>query len=145
MGLNNKGWSFSFFIIVGAIFLLLLIFVSIRIRNMTHQAKKDNKNDSVKTKENTTINDGLYTSLEQVLKRAGESYSVYHTALIDNTTDHLIVSFYTLKEEGFIESLADPDGSGDCDGYVFIKNDYSINPYIKCHNYETLNYSLWVN
>ena len=27
-----------------------------------------------------------------------------------------------------IESLSDPYGNSDCEGYVFIKSDYSVNP-----------------
>ena len=143
MKLNNKGWGLSFLIVVGALFLLILIFVSLRIRSMTHQTKDSDKNN--KTNESTTIDGGLYESLELVLKRAGESYTVDNASQIDNISDHLIVTFYDLKVRGYIESLADPNGAGNCDGYVFIKNDYSVQSFIKCANYETTNYSLWVD
>lgn len=145
MKLNNKGWGLGFLIVIGTLFLLILIFVSIRIRSITHQSKDDNKSSNNSSSENMTIDSSLYVSLEQVLKRAGETYTVYHTTLVENTSDHLIVSFDTLKSEGLIESLSDPYGNGDCEGYVFIKSDYSVNPFIKCSKYETLNYSLWVD
>ena len=41
MKLNNRGWGLSFLIVIGAIFLLILIFISLRIRSMTHQIKDD--------------------------------------------------------------------------------------------------------
>ena len=148
MKLDNRGWSFNFFIVVGTLFLLILIVVSIRIRSMTHQFKEDNKEDSNKSSEKSTINktdDNVYVLLEQTLKKAGDSYAALNSSMVDDIDDHIIVSYETLKSNGFIESLADPNGSGDCDGYVFIKSDYSVQPFIKCSNYETLNYSLWVD
>lgn len=143
MKLNNRGWGLSFLIVIGVIFILILIFVSLRIKGMTHQLKDDDKTS--KTIQKEEMNNSIYLSLEQALYKAGESYTVYHSSLIDNTSDHLIVWFDTLKQEGFIESLADPNGAGNCNGYVLIKNDYSINSFIKCSNYETLNYTLWVD
>ena len=145
MKLNNKGWGLSFLIIVGTLFLLILIFVSLRIRSMTHQVKDDDKDDKNKSSENMTIDDGLYEPLELVLKRAGESYTIDNSSEIDNISDHLIVTFQDLKLRGYIESLADPNGTGNCDGYVFIKHDYSVQSFIKCDSYKTTNYDLWVD
>lgn len=145
MKLNNRGWGLSFLIVIGTIFLLILILVSLRIRSMTHQIKDDDKDDKNKTSETTTINGGLYESLELVLKRAGETYTIDNSSEIDNISDHLIVTFNDLKARGYIESLADPSGNGNCDGYVFIKNDYSVQSFIKCSGYETTNYNLWVD
>ena len=146
MKLNNRGWGLGFLIVVGAIFLLILIFVSIRIRVMTHQM--DEKKDSNKTQEkssNDSVNRGLYTVLEQTLKKSGETFTIYHTTLIDNIDDHLIVWVSTLKQEGLIDTLDDPEGEGECNGYVFIKNDGSVQSFIKCSKYETLNYTLWAD
>ena len=145
MKLNNKGWGLSFLIIVGTLFLLILIFVSLSIRSMTHQVKYDDKDDKNKSSENMTIDDGLYEPLELVLKRAGESYTIDNSSEIDNISDHLIVTFQDLKLRGYIESLADPNGTGNCDGYVFIKHDYSVQSFIKCDSYKTTNYDLWVD
>lgn len=143
MKLNNRGWGLGFLIIVGVFFLLLLILVSMRIRSLTHELKdSDSKNE---TSENTSSSGNLYVSLEEVLKKAGESYTMYHGSLVENTSDYFTVWFDTLKNEGFIESLPDPEGAGNCSGYVLIKNDYSVYPFIKCSNYESLNYYLWVD
>ena len=87
MKLNNRGWGLSFLIVIGTIFLLILILVSLRIRSMTHQ----------------------------------------------------------IKDEGFIESLPDPEAEGECKGYVMIKDEDSVEPFVKCSKYETLNYDLWVD
>ena len=144
MKLNNRGWGLSFLIVIGAIFLLILIFISLKIRSMTHQIKDDNKEDSNKSSENRNIDSGLYSSLETVLKRAGESYTVENSSIIDNADDHVIVNYSELKSKGYIESLADPNGNGNCDGYVFIKLDYSVQSFIKCDGYKTTNYDLWV-
>lgn len=145
MKLNNKGWGLSFLIVIGALFILILIFISLRIRSMTHQIKDDDKKDSNKSSDNRVIDGGLYDSLEAVLKRAGEAYTVDNSYVIDNIDDHLIVNYSELKSRGYIESLADPNGSGDCNGYVLIKLDYSVQSFIKCQNYETSNYNLWVD
>lgn len=145
MKLNNRGWGLGFLIVVGAIFILILIFVSIRIRTMTHQA--DTKEDT-KTSENSkneSVNTGLYSILEQTLKRSGETFTIYHPTLIDNIDDHLIVWASTLKQEGLIDTLDDPEGDGECNGYVFIKKDGSVQSFIKCTKYETLNYTLWAD
>lgn len=143
MKLNNKGWGLSFLIIVGVIFLLILIFISLRIRSMTHQLKDDDKKTS-KTSEKKTIDSSLYKSLEERLLKSGETYIVVEHNIIDSINNYIVVPYTTLKEKGYIESLADPSGKGDCAGYVLIKNDESVQPFIKCESYETLNYDLWV-
>ena len=74
---NNKGWGLGFLIIVGVLFLLILIFVSLRIRALTHQFK-DNKKDKKQTTEKSSVNTDLYRTLEASLEKAGESYSIYH-------------------------------------------------------------------
>lgn len=142
MKLNNRGWGLSFLIIVGVIFLLVLIFISIKIKSLTKQVKKENTDNNQGTVHNKVDNQ-LFEQMEIKLSKAGESYTVFHSTLVENTTDHLIVTFETLKSEGFIESLPEPDGTGDCDGYVMIKNDSSVNSFIKCKDYKTLNYDLW--
>lgn len=142
MKLNNKGWGLSFLIIIGVIFLLILIFISLRIRSMTHQMKDDDKKNT-KTSEKTKVDASLYKSLEERLKKSGETYIVVEPNVIDSINNYLVVSFNTLKEKGYIESLADPSGNGNCNGYVLIKNDETVQPFVKCESYETLNYDLW--
>ena len=83
MKLNNKGWGLGYLIVVGVLFILILVFVSLRIRALTHQFKddkKDNKKSSVKS----DVNTDLYRTLEARLEKAGESYAVYHHTLIEN-------------------------------------------------------------
>jgi len=144
MKLNNKGWGLGFLIIVGVLFLLILIFVSLRIRALTHQFK-DNKKDKKETSEKSSVNTDLYRTLEASLEKAGESYSIYHLTLMENSSDHVIVWYETLKNEGFIESLPDPEAEGECKGYVMIKDEDSVESFVKCSKYETLNYDLWVD
>ena len=146
MKLNNKGWWLGFLIVIGTIFLLILIFVSIRIRTMTHQMNnKKHENKTTENRKNDSVNTGLYSVLEQTLKKSGETFTIYHPTLIDNIDDHLIVWVSTLKQEGLIDTLDDPEGEGECNGYVFIKNDGSVQSFIKCSKYETLNYTLWAD
>ena len=145
MKLNNRGWGLGFLIVIGTLFLLILIFVSFRIRSLTHQLTDDEKNKISEKTTNDSINTGLYKSMEETLAKAGEMYALEHPTLVDTTTDHLIVWLSTLKQESLISSLDDPDGDGECSAYVFIKQDGSVQPFIKCNKYETLNYSLWVD
>jgi len=53
------------------------------------------------------------------------------------------ISYETLKNEGYIDSIADSNGNG-CNGYVLVsKNNELTNNYqgyILCNNYQTKNY-----
>ena len=145
MKLNNRGWGLGFLITIGTIFIIILIAVSIGIRSMTHQLKDDKKDSKSSDSTTTTTNNSLYELLEASLQKAGESYTNYHPTMVENTEDHLIIKYDTLKNEGFIETLKDPNNDGDCAGYVFIKHDYSVQSFIKCKDYTTTNYELWVD
>jgi hypothetical protein len=116
MKLNNKGWGLSFLLVVGTIFLLILIFVSIRINSMT---KKHNQNRKLQEEivDSSKSSNPLYSALETQVENAGKSYVVYHSTLVENSSDHIIVSKNKLIEEGFISDLSDPDGNGTCDAY----------------------------
>lgn len=145
MKLNNKGWGLGYLIVVGTVIIIILIISSVKIRNFIRENQESNKkkqNDAVDTIK--TDNNAIFTALELRLEEAGESYTVYHETLIDNTEDYLIVSYDELKEEGHISSLPDPDGDKSCDGYVMIKPDFSVKPFLSCTNYKTLDYDLWV-
>ena len=144
MKLNNKGWGLTYLIVAGCIILLVLIISSIRINNLIKESKKSHKEpESVETKD--VSYSAFYKTLEEELEKAGDSYSLYHETLIDNATDHVYVTYNTLKEEGYISSLPDPEGSSSCDGFVIIYNDYSIKSYINCQNYKTDGYDNWEN
>ena len=145
MKLNNKGWGLGFLIIVGAIFLLILIVSSIKINKFIKDSKDDSKKQQNTSTDTKVDNNAIYTALELRLEDAGESYIVYHETLLDYVEDHIIVKYSTLKDEGHISSLPDPDGEVNCDGYVMIKTDFSVKPFLKCTNYKTLNYDLWVD
>ena len=142
MKLNDKGWGLGFLIIAAVIIFLILIVSSIKINNLIKESKKTNSNS---TKINNNVDDSaLYKTLETNLEDAGESYVLYHETLLDYTDDYIIVDYETLKNEGHITSLPDPNGNKNCDGFVMIKTDYSVKPFIKCSKYKTLNYDLWV-
>ena len=144
MKLNNKGWGLGFLLVFGALFLLILIYVSFRIRSMTHQLTDDEKNKISEKETKDNINVSLYKSMEDTLSKSGEMYVLDHPTLVENTEDHLIVWLSTLKQESLIGSLDDLEGQGECSAYIFIKQDGSVQPFVKCSKYETLNYSLWV-
>jgi hypothetical protein len=146
MKLNNRGWGLGFLIIAGVIVILILIVTSIKINNLIKDNRKSN--DSNKNSQQTDTSDNvetsaLYKTLETNLEDAGEAYLIYHETLLDNTDDFIIVKYDTLKSEGHITNLPDPVGNKNCDGYVMIKTDFSVKPFIKCSNYKTLNYDLW--
>lgn len=140
MKLNNKGWGLSTLIIFGVIFILILVFISIRINSIV---KYDKKNDNVDSEENVKANDPLYASLEEKLIKSGESYLIYHQTLLDNEDNYIIVSTDELKSEGHLANLVDPVTKGECDGFIKIDSTEVISPFISCQNYKTTDYDLW--
>ena len=134
MKLNNKGFGISTMLIVGALFLIILVAVSIRISNIPKSTSTgSNSSDSTK-------NDNNYASLEEKLKKAGDSYSLYHDTLISYSSSSIKVTYDQLYEEGYINILTDIKTGASCDGYVVIDTDYDVTPYLKCDSYKTLGY-----
>lgn len=148
MKLNERGWGYKSLIIFSAIFIVILLGVSVAITRYTNELKKDKKNSSTDTKENSSIenktNSYIYQTLEKDLEKAGESYSVYHSTLIDFTDDYLIVNSAVLEQDGFSETIEDPVDGNPCDGYVKIDSDGNVDAFIKCSEYKTAGYDTWV-
>lgn len=138
--LDNKGFGLVSVIVIGCIFILILIFLSIRISSM----KKNNKNNKSEQASTQVTDVTLYKQVEKTLQDAGESYVIYHDELSDYSIDFLIVNYSTLKEEEMIKSLADPNSDKPCDGFVKINNDGTVEPFIKCKNYTTNGYNDWI-
>jgi len=82
----------------------------------------------------------VYFDLESKLESAAIKY--INTKGIKVTGEYKI-SYETLKNEGYIDSIADSNGNG-CNGYVLVsKNNELTNNYqgyILCNNYQTKNY-----
>ena len=145
MKLNNKGWGLTYLIVAGCVILLILIITSIRINSFIKENKKNHKADNSDSSEVRDYDySSFYITLEETLVKAGRSYSSYHETLINNTEVYTLVTYDTLKEEGFISSLSDPAGNGSCDGYVLIYNDYTVKGFIECEKYKTEDYDKWV-
>ena len=146
MLLNNRGWGLRYIIVIICVTALILIFTSLRIRAFIRDNRDSNKTSENGKKSKDTRDDAnLYSALEIELEEAGEAYIIYHETLLEYSTDHVIVSYDTLKDEGFINGLPDPASDKNCDGYVMIYDDSSAKGFISCEKYETMNYDLWVD
>lgn len=145
MLLNNRGWGLRYIIVVICVTALILIFTSMRIRAFIRDNRESNKNNSSESKKQNRDESNLYTALEIQLEEAGEAYIMYHETLLEYSEDHVIVSYDTLKDEGFIDSLPDPASDKNCDGYVMIYDDQSAKGFVSCEKYESMNYDLWVD
>lgn len=145
MKLNNKGFGLRHIIIAICVTVCILFFTSIRIRAFIKENRNNNKSNQNNTDNLNKMHSNAYQTLEYQLEKAGESYILYHETLLEYSTDHVIVGFETLKNEGYITSLPDPESNGNCNGYAMIFEDETAKGFIKCKNYETLNYSLWVD
>jgi len=146
MKLNNKGWGLTYLIVAGCIIILVLIITSIKINNLIKESKNSSdSNQSEKTNNNDYDFSSFYTSLEESLIKAGQSYSLYHSTLIENSGNYTLVTFDTLKSEGYIDNLPDPSGGKSCDGYILIYSDYSIKSFIECEKYKTEQYDEWID
>ena len=147
MKLNERGWGYKSLIIFSVLFIAILLGVSIAITRYT-KTLKDNKKKNDETKENNSIDNSVnnytYSILERDLENAGESYSVYHSTLIDFTDNYLIVNSDVLEQDGFSETIEDPVDGSPCDGYVKIDSDGDVHAFIKCSQYKTPDYDLWV-
>lgn len=148
MKLNERGWGYKSLIIFSALFIVILIGVSVVITRYTKTLKDDKKKKENNTQEKTNIenqtNSYTYQILERDLQNAGESYSVYHSTLIDFTDTYLIVNSDVLEQDGFSETIEDPVDGSPCDGYVKIDSDGDVKAFIKCQEYKTPDYDLWV-
>ena len=138
MRLNEKGWGLNTLLIVGSIFIVILLFVSITIKNFISRMKEDNKS-------NQTVSVSPYETLENNLKKSGESYVSYHNTLVTLSNESLTISFDQLHDEGYIDNLYNEDTDENCTGYVIIYNDGTVKPYIKCINYVTEEYYDWID
>lgn len=147
MKLNERGWGLKSLIIFSVIFIVILICTSFVIKNYIKQVKNDNK-DKDNTSESTNIekktNSYIYQTLEKDLERAGESYAVYHSTLITFSEEYIIVNSAVLEQDGFSETIEDPVDGSPCDGYVKINPDGEVESFIKCSEYKTPKYDLWI-
>lgn len=143
MKLNNRGWGYNSLVIFGTIFLIFLIIVSIGIKTMIKN--NSNKDDANYVEVKNENYGSVYASYETLFKRAGETYALYHETLVNNSDDVIIVNEETLYNEGLIEKLDDPSGNGYCKGFALINIDGTVKGFIKCDNYQTDNYELWVD
>ena len=137
MKLNNRGWGYNSLVIFGTIFLVILLFVAIAIKTFIKNEPKSNES-------NTTSATGVYSSYEGTVKKAGETYKIYHETLVNNSDNVIIVNEDTLYNEGLLEKLYDPSGDGYCSSFALINLDGTVKGFISCSEYETSNYDLWV-
>lgn len=123
MRLNNRGWgTMQMFLL--SLGLLIALIVAIFFISQLYGSLDNSKKNS------------HYFSMENDLVNAAQRYISNNNIEI---IDEMNVSYYTLKENGYISNFVDENGN-ECNGYVRV---YKLNlipqykSYITCSNYRT--------
>lgn len=138
--MNQKGFGLKeFVIIIAVIFICMIIIVSL------YQSifKKEDVELETPVKQEQTEK-LTYKELENKLELAAERYqNDNYSGSIENP-EVWTLSYSMLKEEKYIDNLADPKDGEECRGYVeFIQDGgrISYTPFLKCgKNYQTKGY-----
>ena len=122
MKLSKNGWGTTQMLLLsGGIFLALLIVVILLSQFYGSY--------------NTMMTSNYYHNLERNMIYSAKSYS--NDKQLYNIENYRIDSS-VLINEGYLDSLDDPDGKN-CIGYVLVSNN-NYNAYILCNKYKTANY-----
>lgn len=128
---NNHGWSLKEMIVLSAILIMALMVATFHVMRFSKGVK-----------DNTLTNN--YIALENQVTAATESYLQEYYGEI---TSSLVISTDNLISYGFLSSDSFSNSNDSCKGYALVngynQEEYSINSYIKCNQYETENYEIW--
>ena len=139
--LNEKGWGLGFLIFMIVLFISILIGASIGIKKLS-KSMKNKKSDSVPL-EQTKDYSKMYSLLEDKLKNAGEYFVLDNESVLYSNSSDIKITLDYLKNNGYIDDLLDPVYKDSCSGFIIIKSESDVVPYISCSGYETINYDLW--
>lgn len=141
--LNNRGWGYRTFIIMGCILLLALLLVSILIIRLYSQLPNLN---------NVMSESLSYDEIEENVNLAAMSYyndyykDELHGGVVVVSIDNLLK--YNLLEE---KDLLETTKNDRCSGYALIslsdnienKDEVITKAYVKCKNYTSKGYQAW--
>lgn len=139
MKLNNKGWSFKEMLAIMLVLVICLLLATFYVYRLYSQIDKPiiQEENNIKKEQEQKENKPSYQDLEIKLKEQ----AIYYIENIFNgeISSMFIITLNDLKEEGLID-----DNFNDCDGYVKVmigEDKHEYDPYLKCDNYESKNYS----
>ena len=118
MKLDNHGWGLREMLFMSSILFILLLIVTYYIYVFYNK---------IDEKEATQ-----YYALEAKLRSAAVLYTKKNNKMSG------VVSLYTLKKSGYIETFTD-NNDDDCNGYVIYQGD-SFDSYIRCRNFTSPDY-----
>ena len=131
--MNQNGWGIRWELGIILLFIICLIIATIGINNFG--LFDDN---SIYTGNNYDPSGYDYAALESKLSAAAVKY--YRAKYPNGTTDTLIISYSTLKNNGFISALYD-DRDRECNGYAKVTGTGSCVSFIRCSRYRTSGYT----
>ncbi|MGN1268468.1 MAG: type II secretion system protein [Candidatus Aphodocola sp.] len=137
---NNKGFTLVELL---AVIVVLGIIMSIAGTAVLKQKKKANLEEAKKLEKTIAdLGPSIY-SYEYLLgdkEKDGYFYKSYKNLRVESS---IKISFAELKEAGYLksETISNPAGNGNCEGYLEVKKGPEFNAYISCDNlYETSGY-----
>ena len=143
--MNNRGFGLRDEIVVGIIMFILLLFVTVQIKNMYSDLNSSTSNGNVvetpqeePPKENDNIDVYYYYDLEDKVKTA--SYLYLNDRDIDLNNKVFVITSDMLIENGYLTELVDEDNNKCTSNSLVSKDKYDftiIDVFVKCNKYTT--------
>ena len=130
--MNQNGWGIRWELGIILLFIVCLIVATIGINKL-------GLFDEHTTYVTDTPSSGYdYNALESRLSAAAVKY--YKNKYPNGTTDTLIISYSTLKNNGYISALYD-ERDRECNGYSKVTGSGACVSYVRCSRYRTSGYT----
>ena len=137
---NNKGFTLVELL---AVIVVLGIIMSIAGTAVLKQKKKANLEEAKKLEKTIAdLGPSIY-SYESMLGNKDDNDYFYKSYKNLRDVSSIKISLSELKEAGYLksETISNPAGNGNCEGYLEVKKGPEFNAYISCDNlYETSGY-----
>lgn len=145
--MNNRGFGLRDEIAVGIIMFILLLFVTVKIRNMYSDINTTSNGNVVETpvEEETPKKNDIdlyyYYDLEDKVKTASSIY--VRDRDIDLNNKVFVITSDMLIENGYLTELVDEDGNACTSNSLVSKDKYDftiIDVFVRCNKYTTDEY-----
>ena len=146
--MNNRGFGLRDEIAVGIIMFILLLFVTVKIRNMYSDINTTSNGNVVETpvEEETPKKNDIdlyyYYDLEDKVKTASSIY--VRDRDIDLNNKVFVITSDMLIENGYLTELVDEDGNACTSNSLVSKDKYDftiIDVFVRCNKYTTDEYN----